>query len=809
MKKNKLVIGLASTLILSMGCGFLVSCGKTTTSSSVSVTDKEMASIKVKDGTILKKFQQHYNVVDATVFKDLVIETLNKSGETLGEVKYSSNPASFSHTDIKTDVLGNNSFTLTYTVGGTAYTASVAYEVIYDIPNRWGENLSYANWKNSNESVNDAKNIKTGTIYPFMKASKFYIGNQNTMNLFPQIIPESEDLSVAYVDTLPANDVSVNVTSVATGKAVALEDVFEDSINLRSKGDFKFKDTVTGDYQIVFTYNDGAAADFPALTYNVTVVNGYNINNAKDLFVLNNDDIDGNSGEGKRFDGNDARIKAWKDAKGIPSNIHPNVGVFQKDIVLGIDDIPDQYVFNSKVDGTAAVLDGTLKDYAFLLKHTFLTNETEADKNFNVYGNFHQLSLAKDFPFITLNDNSGNSVPDGNMVEGHATIFGTVLQGEDAATATTSLRNSHHTTIQDLKVLGNQGVSTSSDGLETGVIFFKNYNDSEINNCVVTNFYNGIVVCRSSNDNGFQDTITLNSTRMNNTFCSSIFNWNSAKIVINDSEILNAGGPLIFNQSTPWDYTKYSANITGDFSTFANPKPVVATLAIDDKSFLENWVAGAGGWFKQYKSETAVGTLKTMNQLLLPNTGNKTSFLDNGFTAPSDTSAGKINLVALTMINGAGATASQGAVFAKTTKGTTTLQDYDGGRADCITKLLTSDFSGLYTTPFGALSVLDHMYNTSGQSMLISNGDGSHYATLTGPQTMTCLDAVVLQLAGKTPTTTDLDSSFQTTDYLSMFMLGSHQGTNFAATAAGGNPYASYIGSNSFGLLLGTKHPVQ
>jgi hypothetical protein len=75
---------------------------------------------------------------------------------------------------------------------------------------------------------------------------------------------------------------------------------------------------------------------------------------------------------------------------------------------------------------------------------------------------------------------------------------------------------------------------------------------------------------------------------------------------------------------------------------------------------------------------------------------------------------------------------------------------------------------------------------------------------------MTCLDAVVLQLAGKTPTTTDLDSSFQTTDYLSMLMLGSHQGTNFAATATpGANPYASYIGSNSFGLLLGTKHPVQ
>ena len=91
--------------------------------------------------------------------------------------------------------------------------------------------------------------------------------------------------------------------------------------------------------------------------------------------------------------------------------------------------------------------------------------------------------------------------------------------------------------------------------------------------------------------------------------------------------------------------------------------------------------------------------------------------------------------------------------------------------------------------------------------MIFSNEDGSHFATLPSQTEMTSLDAVVHSSMGITPSTSALDDSFKTTSNLTLYMLGNHQGTNFGA---GAGAYTDYVGSNSFGLLLGTAaRPVQ
>lgn len=797
--------------MLSLGSGLLASCGRNSSSSasqdsssssesaSSSIADNVISSIRVKAGSLTLEAAQHTTIVDSKAFANLVIEALNKSGEKIGEISYAQASSKFTHTTIDTGVVGKFNFTLSYTVSGSTYSVTVPYTITVDTPASWTSNKEYATWKDVNSNVSDAKKITTANPYPFMKASKFYVGNQNIANLLPNVIPVDDDLSVATIDTMSATDVSVKLAD-STGTAVALENVLAKSDEIATKGNFQFKDTITGDYKMTFMFADGTETDFPTITYDITVVNAYNIYNVKDFFVLNNDDIDGNSGEGGAvFDGNDSKIKDWKTKKGIPTDIHASAGVFHTDIVIGKDDIPDNYIWDATRDGSVAALDGSLKDFAYLAKHTFLTGATGNDATFNVYGNFHQVSLAEDFPFITLNGNKGIPAPDGKMVEGHATIFGLAIQASDVAGAEKALRNTYTGNIQDLKVLGNQGVSTNSDGLETGVIFFKGFNDSTISNCVATKFYNAVVFGDSNHVNGAQSTLTINNTRMNNTFCSSLFNWNSAKIVINNSEILNAGGPLVFNQSNhDWNYTNYS-NLAGELT---NPTPVPAVLEVDANSLLENWVAGAGGWFKQYSAENAVGTLKTSNQLVIAATSNKTSFLDNGFAAPTDTGNGKINLIGLTMANGASITASDGAIFATVKIGNKMVQDYDGGRVACMGKLASSDPSGIYTTQFGALSFLDTMYGSSGQAMVFANSDATHFGTLTADPALVSLDSVVIKGMGGTPSSTALDSSFQTTDILSLYMLGGHQGTDFKAT----NPYANYVGSNSFGLLLGTAH---
>ena len=151
------------------------------------------------------------------------------------------------------------------------------------------------------------------------------------------------------------------------------------------------------------------------ITYAIQVIDGYNINQAKDLFVLNNDDVDGDKSGGEGPKANDAVIRKWKEAKGIPFDRNYHVGIFQKDVVLGKDDIPDDYIWDSTRDSSLAALDGSLKDSSYLVKHTFQSTDSADELNFAVYGNYHKLSLGSDFPFIIREGLDPATAITGNM----------------------------------------------------------------------------------------------------------------------------------------------------------------------------------------------------------------------------------------------------------------------------------------------------------------------------------------------------------------------------------------------------------
>jgi hypothetical protein len=817
---NKKTLTLSSLVTLSLLGGLLAACGQTDssssqsnssgsadsgtsssqsggTTSSVSSEDKKVASIRVKTGTLPASFQLNYQIQDATIFEDLVIETLNAGGTKLGEIAYADASSSFSHDEIKTSILSDSSsYILTYTGTIGTFQVTVPYKVVYAVPNSWAPNKEYSAFIATLGNVSDKKNIQTGEKYPFEEKTSFYVGTQNAMSLFPSVVPD-DDL-VTLVDTLDPSKVSVSLTD-DKGTALTLSDYMAESdiAALKSKGQVKFIEGKTGSFKLTLSYAGGAISTMKDITYAIQVIDGYNINQAKDLFVLNNDDVDGDKSGGEGPKANDAVIRKWKEAKGIPFDRNYHVGIFQKDVVLGKDDIPDDYIWDSTRDSSLAALDGSLKDSSYLVKHTFQSTDSADELNFAVYGNYHKLSLGSDFPFIIREGLDPATAITGNMVEGHATIFGSTSEWVDGGVP---LVHKASVSIHDLQGVGNEGVSTDSDGLKTGVIFLKPWVDSTVDNCVLTNYYNTIVYANPLPEKCVQPIGKIVSSRLNNTFNSSLFNWNSNKMVITNSEILNAGGPLIFNQSSrQFDYTKLG--ITSDISSTT----VAATLDVDSASYLENWVAGQGGWFKQYSAESAVTSLKGVNLLLMPATSGKSSFLDNMSVDPSTYAQGKINLLALTMLNGSGISAAQGAVLAKINLNSIPVVDYDGGRIDTLTKLASSDPSGLYSTPFGALSVLDTMYSSSGAAMLFGNCNSNskyHYANVNASSQLVSLDSTVMSMMGASAST-DLDASFQTMDQMTLSMLGNHQGSDFSNTA---NPYANYIGSNSFTLLLGIKH---
>jgi len=784
----------------------LASCDKTSsTSSSTSVvsTDSSIAGVQVKDGTYHPSFQQYYDTSkNANLLNGLIVQTVNKSGGVIGEINYAFSSASFSHGAIDTTIIGNDfTFELSVRVGLRTLKTMVHYVVIPDIPSSWTPNKNYSDFQKVVSSVSEAKNIKVGNPFPFMKKTDFYVGNQNSMSLFPHIIPDNDDLTVSFIDTLDKNDISVFLFD-GNSQALRLTDYFDetDLTNLYTKGLVKFKESQTGKFTLKLRYLDGSDSQMPDITYSINVISGYNINEAKDLFVLNNDDRDGNNGEG--VTDNDAKIASWKLSKGIPTDRIYSTGIFQNDVILGPNDIPDNYIWDHVRDNSLDQLDGSLKDFSPIVKHTFLSSDSEENKTLSIFGNYHKISLAPDFPFITKQGTASGAIT-GNMVEGHASLFSAFT--EDGAPGL-ALMNNSRVVIQDLQSVGNQGVSTDSDGLKTGLIFFKPFVDSDIENCISTNFYTAIVACRYDNVTGAQPTISVKDSRFNNTFNTSIFNWNATRIDVLNSEIMNAGGPLIFNQSPHYDYRNYgiSSPTFGD-GTSAHPTPATATINVDAASYLENWVVGAGGWFKQYAAESSVTTLKTVNRLLVPYTGSKSSFLDNGFSAPSETGVGRLNLLVLTMPNASGITATDAAVFAKVNIANKAIVDYDGGRLACLGKLATQDPSGLYTTPFGALSVLDTMFGSSPNAMLFGTGDqtnGYHFANMTSDLRLVSLDSTVMSMLGSSASEA-LDPTFGTMNYMNINMLGSHQGTDFSSP----NPYGNYLGSNSYGLLLGIKHP--
>jgi len=806
MKKTLKCLGVFALCFIAGGA--LASCEDTSssqTSSSESIADTDIVGIQLKAGTYEPSFEQHYNIAKAVnLLNGLVIQTLNQSGQVLGELKYSEVPSAFTYGTIDTNEIGTDlSFALTCRIGLKTYQTSIPYSVFPDIPSSWTPNKNYSDFQTVAANVSEAKKITTGNPFPFMKKTDFFVGNQNAMNLLPCVIPDNDDLTVSYVDTLDKDDITVSLLD-ENAQSLTLSDYFDESdlTALYTQGRVKFKEGQTGKFTLKFRYLGGTDPQMPDISYSIHVVSGYNISEAKDLFVLNNDDRDGNNGEG--MEDNDAKILAWKESKELPTDRVYSTGIFQNDIVLGPDDIPDNYIWNHERDHSLDQLDGSLKDFAPIIKRTFLSTDTEEAKTLSIYGNYHKISLATDFPFITKQGMDSGEIS-GGMVEGHASLLSGFIEDGDA---NIGLMNDRNVMIRDLQCVGNQGVSTDSDGLETGVIFFKPFVNSDIENCVSTNFYNAIVACRSDNNTGIQPTISVKDSRFNNTFNSSIFNWNGCVIDITNSEIMNAGGPLVFNQSPHYDYRNYdiSSSSLGD-GTSAHPTPSVATISIDGSSCLENWVVGAGGWFKQYYAEDAITSLKTVNQLILPYTGYKSSFLDNGFTNPdpTQTGVGRLNLLVLTMPDGSDIQSPDAAIFAKVTIDGKDIVDYDGGRLDCLTKLALNDPSGLYSTPFGALSVLDTMYESSVNAMLFGTGDqidGYHYANVTGDSRLVSLDSTVMSMVGSSADES-LDPFFQTMGYMNLNMQGSHQGSDLTSSL----PYANYRGSNSYGLLLGIIHP--
>ena len=554
--------------------------------------DKTIESIKIVEGSIASSFY-----LDSTPdYSNLKVKTLNKSNEEIETIKVSEKTTYFTYTEIDTSTLAKGKvFTVTYKVDDRSFEDSITYDVIdheYEIVS-WSQNASYshsveASFTNSKLSSSE-ENLESG----FLENRLYYIGNQNEANLLPQINALDENNTPMVINFLPAG---VSMSIKEDGKEAELDasKYIENAGSFLKNGLLKFKSDVTGSFVITLKVDSNPA--LKPIEYKVNVVNAYNATKGIDLYALANCKASYYPYYDSTFN-ND--LKEFKEKNSIPET---TAIVFQNDITFNKSDLISSYFWGD--DAVSSNVKGSFKDWIHIVDHTF-----DKEESVVVYGNSHHLALndnKKDpdcFPDILTESSTGTAQDAGEPISSHSTLFyGSFAEGVDPAKCNFD--------IQDLEVSGNLGVSAESTIKVGGPMFMKTEVTSSFNNVNVSKFYMALMavgnetVGNSTYD--VQPTLNVNSCRFRDTFNASIYCYAGGTINITNSELVNAGGPLLFLNPRTEDFSAYISDISKLGKTEVN---------IDNKSFLSNKSEGKGGWFDAYSATTLAGQLINLDQL--------------------------------------------------------------------------------------------------------------------------------------------------------------------------------------------------
>jgi hypothetical protein len=828
-----LVLGTAALL-----AGGVTSCTpKSTTGSSTSTsgqTQSAVTSIGLKTGTLRLTI-----LLGSTVdYTKAEIELMDANKKVLETVTFSDHR--LAHSRIDTSKLGSGTFDIFFKDGSNATVkASYTYEIkgeedIYTATN-WEMPSLYTKFTAIDKTVSAAKDLSNN----FLEHSPFYVGTENALNLMPIVHATDEDDNDVEMTKLRGMVVKLT-TQADTATELNVDDYFEadDKATMLLSGLVKFKKSVKGDFVLTFTYPAGVKAAFPDLSMKISVVDGYNITQAKELALINNIKATRviKNLEGKDEDitqdkdkGEYAAVEAWKKAKGLPT-LDSTDGIdnfiIQDDLTLTLADVPDFFVwqdkpaaeggpiYQTKGQNVGQVI-GSLKDWQSIYHHRFEEGHTE----FNLFGNYHQLSLGDDFPTIATTSNTGekqDATENNGVISGHTTLIGG--DDEDYFAGATE-------TVAHLFATGNEGVSSTTSETKGGILFYKPETmHSVCENVIANSFFTTIVASGSwrgqSMDNAKatdpirKPVVDFNKVRFHDSYSAMIFTYGPTVVNVNDSELWNAGGPLIINQGDAWDLTKY-----GTFSS--NPKTdddrQSATLNIDKNTKLKNLVTGEGGWFKTYGAESAISTIKGLSGLMKNQFGKtiiqsdegneKLSFLVLDF-GKGETGTGKDmgSLFSKVVIDGkdyVNRESGRSTVEAAFTTYATDAQKAAAGDTAAAARLDAekAQYQGsLFNTDFGATWIGQYGNGTTSLPIFKTMGTTNHYMTVfsgTGP--IGTVQNVAVAAAGGTVDTTIPDDA-KTGDYMTVYYnLGYETGTANPSTA-GLNAYA---GSNAFGLLFG------
>lgn len=723
MKRNFLKLLCLSGIAL-FSTSFLIGCDN-----GSNVVDANFDKIVINSSTFNGDwvFTQGDIIDYSTVAIDLY------DGEQKVETIKASDNSNITYTPIDTsEVAEELTFTVTFTHENKSYKDSHTYSVEEGegsselvVLTGWEENPIYTSYKSetANAIGTDLSEIteEEKDNASFIDGSgKFYIANHNAVSLKPTVLAYDvlNDKVITY-DELPGST-EVTLKTLA-GASLELSSYFdEEAITaLETTGMVDFKDDLTGlatDIVLTFTC-DEEEAGFADISYNISVVDGWNITEAKQLVLLDNIKTDQSYIDLKN------EVLGTTDATSATS--FENFVLFN-DVTLEKADLPSYLIWTEETSGWNSYIDGSLIDWEFMYEHNVGESYGNADSaGFNLYGNYNKIELGETFPYVLTEKRRGGSGSDNyTKIDTHTTLFGNqqlYSQGRD----------DYLFTLKDLSVTGNQGVSengqltdvnntpddTSDDVVAGGILFTKNQRDMIYDNCVINHFFtlnvlNGEAIGNVSAD--YQTSLTVNNSKLSDCYSTMLFNHGEGDSIVTNSILRDAGGPLFINQAVDF--------ADPDVPDVSESEIEGSNVIIDEKSILDNLVTGQGGWFDIYNASASIALVKGMSDYGFAKEG-KSLFKDRGDTVQA------MNCIAITMtINNTSAAALTPGIHAVVSIGGKEYTNYTDGEAEFDAALAAvmgnptdqaaqaTLLNTLSTTPWGAQLAFNFAQDGLGQA---------------------------------------------------------------------------------------------
>lgn len=398
---------------------------------------------------------------------------------------------------------------------------------------------------------------------------------------FEPVTPESESFTYT-IELKDEEDGQVVYTAVDN-------DLFVESFDEETCG-FNFSRGAVGyvlRLNVTPALNGEQAAEAEKYTksFEVEVVEGYNVYNVKEFGYVNNYDLrnnvdaaEGQSGWRKfRADnGLTLRDEEINALKGV---------VLHNNLVFTAKDIPASFLYTDK-EVTDKNYVGTLKDES---SRALYLRDLELFEKFNIYGNYFMLDATKmpyalyspGYNMSTVFDDEGNVVST-NMIS-HTTLLKVMGHSDEISTTTSSL-------VTDLDVVGNSP-RTAEYKAQGGLILLKTQRTQfELNNIISKCFF-----ITGMGERSF-GRVDFNNMKCYDSFNSPIYNWGHNNMNLDNVEIKGAGGPAIIADMT-------------DSNSGSSPR------IIGKNCVFENLVSGDEAWFTMANATSLIGQFKDLDAI--------------------------------------------------------------------------------------------------------------------------------------------------------------------------------------------------